>query len=85
MGIFSGTTRRKFLKNVAAGAVAAATTKSGLIVPAWAAEKVPPGKKLFKDVKLKYFQDFELAACAAVAVAASREGGRRRHREPRAI
>ena len=57
MGIFSGTTRRKFLKGVAAGAAAATTTKSGLIVPAWAAEKVPPGKKLFKDVKLKYFQD----------------------------
>ncbi|MEL6235593.1 MAG: extracellular solute-binding protein [Pseudomonadota bacterium] len=56
MGIFSGYTRRKFMKSVAMGAGAAA----GMGMPgrmAWGAEAVPPGKKLFNDVGLKYFQD----------------------------
>jgi len=56
MGFLSALTRRRFLQGVAAGA-AAASTRSGLILPARAATKVPPGKKLFNDVKLKYFQD----------------------------
>ena len=56
MGIFSAWTRRKFMKSVAAGAGAAA----GLQLPgkmSWAAQSVPPGKKLFNDVELTYFQD----------------------------
>lgn len=56
MGMLSGYTRRKFMKNVAMGAGAAA----GVAMPgrlAWAQESVPPGKKLFNDVGLKYFQD----------------------------
>lgn len=57
MGFLSGWTRRKFLKGVAAGAGAAAL---GGALPgrmAYGAQAVPPGKKLFNDVKLKYFQD----------------------------
>ena len=45
------------MKNVALGAGAAA---AGTAVPgrlAWGQEPVPPGKKLFNDVQLKYFQD----------------------------
>ncbi|MEM8755579.1 MAG: extracellular solute-binding protein, partial [Pseudomonadota bacterium] len=53
MGMLSGWTRRKFMRNVAmAGAGAAAPGRL-----AWGAESVPPGKKLFNDVGLKYFQD----------------------------
>lgn len=44
------------MRNVAISA-GAATMSSGLISPAKAAIKVPPGKKLFKDIKLNYFQD----------------------------
>lgn len=57
MGMFSGLTRRRFLKGIAAGAAAASAHRSGLVLPARAAEMVPPGKKLFNDIKLKYFQD----------------------------
>lgn len=54
MGIFSAQTynRRKFLKGAAAGAAAA-----NLPGMARAATMVPPGKKLFKDIDLTYFQD----------------------------
>ncbi len=56
MSIFSGFTRRKFMKGVAASALAASSAPA-IIRPASAATAVPPGKKLFKDIKLKYFQD----------------------------
>lgn len=56
MSIFSAITRRKFMQNVAASAGAAAMAPS-IISPANAGIMVPPGKKLFKDVKLNYFQD----------------------------
>lgn len=56
MGAFSGFTRRKFMKSVAAGAGAAALN-STIIRPSYAATSVPPGKKLFKDIELTYFQD----------------------------
>ena len=57
MGMMNNWTRRKFMKNVAlsAGAAAAGATAPGRI--AWGQESVPPGKKLFNDVGLKYFQD----------------------------
>ncbi len=57
MGMLSGWTRRKFMKNVAMGAGAASlgTAMPGRL--AWSKEAVPPGKKLFNDVQLKYFQD----------------------------
>ena len=57
MSMMSNWTRRKFMRNVALGAGAAA---AGTAVPgrlAWGQEMVPPGKKLFNDVGLKYFQD----------------------------
>lgn len=55
--ITKGLTRRTFLQDTAAAAGLAAT--AGLAIPrrAHAAQKVPPGKKLFKDVELTYFQD----------------------------
>ncbi len=56
MSIFSAITRRKFMQNVAASAGAAAMGNS-LITPSFGATNVPPGKKLFKDIKLNYFQD----------------------------
>jgi len=56
MGIFSGLTRRKFLRGAAAGAGAAAAA-SFLTRPSFGGIQVPPGKKLFKDVELTYFQD----------------------------
>lgn len=49
-------TRRVFLKGVAAGAGAAAASQL-LPATAQAATPVPPGKKLFKDIELTYFQD----------------------------
>lgn len=54
MGIFNAHTfnRRKFLKGAAAGAAAAQVPFA-----AKAATQVPPGKKLFKDIELTYFQD----------------------------
>ena len=57
MGFLSGWTRRKFLKGVAAGAGAAALGGALPGQMAYGAQAVPPGKKLFNDVKLKYFQD----------------------------
>ena len=54
MGLFSGFTRRKFLQGAAAGAAAAGGMTPGLSLGAAA---VPPGKKLFKDIELSYFQD----------------------------
>ncbi len=57
MGFLSGWTRRKFLRGVAAGAGAAALGGALPGQMAFGAQAVPPGKKLFKDVKLKYFQD----------------------------
>lgn len=56
MGIFNGITRRKFLKGAAAGAAAAGASVS-LPRIGRAATPVPPGKKLFNDVELTYFQD----------------------------
>ena len=57
MGMFSHITRRKFLKGAAAGA--AALGASGVAAPRLgrAAQAVPPGKKLFNDIELTYFQD----------------------------
>lgn len=56
MGMMSHWTRRKFMNNVAMGAgAAAAGAASGRL--AWGQEMVPPGKKLFNDIGLKYFQD----------------------------
>lgn len=52
MGFLSGWTRRKFMRSAALGAAAASLPRR-----AFAQEAVPPGKKLFKDIKLKYFQD----------------------------
>ncbi|MDE0112794.1 MAG: extracellular solute-binding protein [Albidovulum sp.] len=57
MSVLSGFTRRKFLKNAALGAGAAATGTSLSGQLAWSKEMVPPGKKLFNDIGLKYFQD----------------------------
>ena len=58
MGIFNAHTfkRRKFLQGAAAGA-AAAGLPAQLALAAGHAQKVPPGKKLFKDIELTYFQD----------------------------
>ena len=56
MSIFSAYTRRKFLRNAAAGAGAAAAA-SVLPRSAFGAQAVPPGKKLFNDIDLTYFQD----------------------------
>ncbi|MHA1525328.1 MAG: ABC transporter substrate-binding protein, partial [Alphaproteobacteria bacterium] len=56
MGLFSGFTRRKFLKGVAAAAGASAMTPT-FATMAGAQTMVPPGKKLFKDIELTYFQD----------------------------
>jgi multiple sugar transport system substrate-binding protein len=56
MGFLSGWTRRRFLQSAAMGAGVAASMKYGM-PRSFAAEAVPPGKKLFKDVKLRYFQD----------------------------
>ncbi len=56
MSLFNGWTRRKFIRNVAMGAGSAAMAS----VPgklAWGAQPVPPGKKLFNDIDLRYFQD----------------------------
>ena len=56
MGIMSGYTRRKFMKNVAMAAGAAGTgMPMGRL--AWGKQSVPPGKKLFNDIELRYFQD----------------------------
>ncbi len=57
MGMMKEWTRRKFMKNIAMGAGAAA---AGTALPGrmgWGMESVPPGKKLFNDIGLKYFQD----------------------------
>jgi len=56
MGMMSGYMRRKFMKNVA---MAAGASTMGMPMGrlAWGQEAVPPGKKLFKDIKLRYFQD----------------------------
>ncbi|MBC6406053.1 MAG: extracellular solute-binding protein [Rhodospirillales bacterium] len=56
MSLFKPWTRRKFMRNVAmsAGAAAMAGAPGKL---AWSAQPVPPGKKLFNDVELRYFQD----------------------------
>ena len=51
MSIFSAYTRRKFLRNAAAGAGAAAAA-SVLPRSAFGAQAVPPGKKLFNDIDL---------------------------------
>ncbi len=56
MGIGRDWTRRKFMKNVAMGAGAAAAG-AGTGRLAWGKEMVPPGKKLFNDIGLSYFQD----------------------------
>ena len=57
MSVFSAWTRRKFMKNVALGAGAAAMGGLSNGRMAHAAQMVPPGKKLFKDIELTYFQD----------------------------
>ena len=56
MGMMSNWTRRKFMKNVAMGAGVAATGAVSSRL-AWGGELVPPEKKLFNDVGLRYFQD----------------------------
>ncbi len=56
MSLFSKWTRRKFMRNVAMGAGTAAMAGApGKL--AWGAQPVPPGKKLFNDIELRYFQD----------------------------
>ncbi len=57
MAMMKDWTRRKFMKNVAMGAGAAAAGAAAPGRLAWGQEMVPPGKKLFNDVGLKYFQD----------------------------
>ena len=52
MGMMKEWTRRKFMKNIAMGAGAAA---AGTALPGrmgWGMESVPPGKKLFNDIGL---------------------------------
>lgn len=56
MSLFNRWTRRQFMRNVAIGAGTAAMAG----MPgrrSWAAQPVPPGKKLFNDIELRYFQD----------------------------
>lgn len=57
MAIFNRFTRRQFLRGVAAGAAATAGSRLWLPPSARAATAVPPGKKLFNDIELTYFQD----------------------------
>ncbi len=57
MSIFNGITRRKFMRNVAMSAGTAAASPGLLMADGHARITVPPGKKLFKDIKLNYFQD----------------------------
>ncbi|MFK7965213.1 MAG: ABC transporter substrate-binding protein [Burkholderiaceae bacterium] len=57
MSMMSGFMRRKFMSNVAKAAGAAAGSSLPLGQMAWGREAVPPGKKLFKDIELRYFQD----------------------------
>lgn len=56
MGIFNRYTRRKFLKTAAMGGAAAAAS-SAIPGTALGQQMVPPGKKLFNDLTLNYFQD----------------------------
>jgi len=59
MAIFNGFTRRKFMTGVAkaAGAAAATSALPRLGSAAGHLQAVPPGKKLFNDIELTYFQD----------------------------
>ena len=57
MGMFSHITRRKFLKGAAAGAAAVGASSVAAPRLGRAAQAVPPGKKLFNDIELTYFQD----------------------------
>ena len=84
MSIFSAYTRRKFLRNAAAGAGAAAAA-SVLPRNAFGAQAVPPGKKLFNDIDLTYFQDSNwLHAPLWLSPHLKKEAGCR-HQEPREL